>query len=549
MKGHKLISEHPNHFQILSPDGKSFPIAKHALSMHMMTELSKLPKHMYEGSQADETVADQDLPTAGNQNLANSALDMLLSGGPGAPPGSSYIENVPQMATKAADAVKHTGLLGDQPEPVNPQPISTGFNVAANDMTGVNPQTPSASPSDGNIIRSQPDIMAGLTGAMGEQKAAVQAGAEAQKGVAAQSQDILRAQATELTDQKERTDAQLADLDAQGAKIQDAVAQGKIDPGRLWNSSSTANKVGMLASVIIGGLGSGGDANNNLAMKVINENINRDIESQKADMGKNRTLWEINMNKYHNVLAADNATRLNILQGYKGQLDMAAAKAGGPIAQANADAAKAQIDVQIQQLKANQAIFLRNSDNFSPQNGGQEAPSAGGVDVNKMRAALSMAGQPGAPSKEQAAAMLTEYQDYSKINTLLGTVDNAFKKVDQLQNLASRVGDPVQSKSQIDSTEKIFSAQLAKDLEGRATPQDIDSIMENFPKVTDDAQTRMVKLNNIKDSIKAKAGSFRNMQIFGVLNPTDETANTSIAAANRAKSEFRPKASVAQGQK
>lgn len=102
----------------------------------------------------------------------------------------------------------------------------------------------------------------------------------------------------------------------------------KIDPDRYMHNMGTGQKIATIAGLLIGGFGGDG------AMNTLNNAISRDIDAQKADMGKNKYLLD-----YTSKMLGDNINGAQmahvLMNDYAAhQLEQAAAKNGGAKAQA-----------------------------------------------------------------------------------------------------------------------------------------------------------------------------------------------------------------------
>lgn len=138
-------------------------------------------------------------------------------------------------------------------------------------------------------------------------------------------------------------EARLADLESKRLKLEaendelfKAATNNKIDPRRVWNNMSSGNKVMATIAIILGGMGSGGDAANNAAMKVINKAIDDDINAQKEEKENARSLYQLNFQRYRDTQSAMDATRLQMNAIAQGQLNALASKYAAPAAQAKA---------------------------------------------------------------------------------------------------------------------------------------------------------------------------------------------------------------------
>lgn len=525
MKGYKLVKEHQGHFDIKHPDGSVFQVAKHALSLGMMSQLAKMPKHMDEGG---DTSMDAPESYYGAPSLPSNPFSF------------GQDNPYPDLTGQQAPAQSQMGPPAapvEVPQTDVSQTPPPGMSIAATDPTGIaiQNQPQIAAPPDQSQDPRMQDY--GIQGAADSQKKALQEEADARKTAAQSQQDILAAQQNDLKSRNETFEKRMADFDSQNQAIQQGISSNKIDPNRIWNNADTGSKIGMAISLIIGGMGSGGRADNNAALNVMNNAISRDIDAQKANLGTQKSLLEANFQGQHNMMAAENATRINMLQAVKGQLDSAAAKGGGGIAQARADQAKAGIDQQLAQLHQGQAMFMRAQSMFGPGAAGGNGTQPDGVDVNRLRAMSALSGTPGAPSKEDFGKTMDEYQKYQKMTSLVDNLHDAYDQVDKLQNAGDRLNplNAYQSRAQINKIKAEYSAQLAKALEGRATPQDIDSFMEQFPGLLENKTTRATGLNNMENSIKAEFGKFPYMTSTGVLNPNNPYIQTTADVKNKFK--------------
>jgi hypothetical protein len=69
----------------------------------------------------------------------------------------------------------------------------------------------------------------------------------------------------------------------------DKLAKETIDPQRYWNSKSTGDKILSVFASALGGMAGGKDQNNNMALKILQTNITRDIEAQAFNIQNRRT--------------------------------------------------------------------------------------------------------------------------------------------------------------------------------------------------------------------------------------------------------------------
>lgn len=130
----------------------------------------------------------------------------------------------------------------------------------------------------------------------------------------------------------------------------------KIDPKRYFSSMDTPKKFTTALGMIMGGLGAGLTGGQNQVMSYIDKQIDRDIESQKADMGKTQNLMSYNMAKLRNEQDAYAMTKAMHLQAFQNEIQASMAKNQNPIIQARLQQALAPIEIQKAQLMQNTAL-------------------------------------------------------------------------------------------------------------------------------------------------------------------------------------------------
>lgn len=124
-------------------------------------------------------------------------------------------------------------------------------------------------------------------------------------------------------------------------------ASGKIDPNRIWHNSSTGQKVAASIGIILGGIGAGLSRGPNQALEVLNDQVNKDIEAQKLEMGKKQNLLSLNMQKYKNLQDAELKTKIDYATALQAQLAKVAAQSGSQQALASGHAMQAVLQEKI----------------------------------------------------------------------------------------------------------------------------------------------------------------------------------------------------------
>lgn len=162
-------------------------------------------------------------------------------------------------------------------------------------------------------------------------------------------QDAISRQQKWEDDQTADLEKKRQDLDAYGEKM----LSRKIDPQRFWADKSTAQKIAGAFAIALGGV-SAGRGGNNVALDIINQAINRDIEAQKTDIASGRELYNMKaglygdmMNLFKDKRAAKLAAMENGLKAAQMGLNSIAARYKAPEIKAKYAALSAQIQDSI----------------------------------------------------------------------------------------------------------------------------------------------------------------------------------------------------------
>lgn len=243
--------------------------------------------------------------------------------------------------------------MGVSPEQMQPMPVAAPVNEPQNFQLTPNASQPVTSTADKMGLGSQMEAMArGVegqkTGLMAEAEAKAQQGrAEAgaiEKGMIdlAQVQNDFQARTKELTDERS---ALMSDFQ-----------KGHIDPKAYLGRMDTGQKVSTAIGLILGGVGAGLAGGENVVLKMLNQQIDRDIDAQKAEVGKRATLLSANLQEFGLMKDAADMTRINMMDMLKGKLQQAAATATSPLAKAQAMQAIGVIDQQTAPVLAQLAM-------------------------------------------------------------------------------------------------------------------------------------------------------------------------------------------------
>lgn len=233
-----------------------------------------------------------------------------------AAPVSDAVQGVVQGAAGQPLAPIPTLDQGASPASVPEAPISAP--VAANGNLATLPQAPTAS----NPFQS----------ALQEQIKGLELGEKAQE-TAAQGKEAALGDYNRAQEEAASTyDAHVKDAMALREDALKSLQEGKIDSNRYWNNKSTGGKVGTILGIIAAGFNP--THNPNAAIEMLNREIDRDIDSQKADLGRKQNLLSAANDHFKNIQSAADFHRVMTNDLVSHKIDEALAKAATPQAQA-----------------------------------------------------------------------------------------------------------------------------------------------------------------------------------------------------------------------
>jgi hypothetical protein len=253
------------------------------------------------------------------------------------------------------------------------------------------------------------------------------------------------------------------ELDQHVADLQHAIDTNKINPTRYIDNMTTGQKIRSVIGMILSGAGSGVTGQENMASKYLDAQINRDIDSQKANLGKQQNLLGSYMKQYGNINDATNMTRVAINTMLVDQLHKAAAASGS---QLSAGAALQEIGV----LNFNSAQ-LRGS---TAMRRTLLSPEAGNIvpDEMKIKAFITDPAQ-----QERTMKSLKEAQDTESFSA---QAIHAFDRIAQLNTVGNRIMHVGFVPPEVEALEKPLLAAMSKNEAGRYTESDAKALSNLF---------------------------------------------------------------------
>lgn len=154
---------------------------------------------------------------------------------------------------------------------------------------------------------------------------------------------------------------------------------GEVDPEAFWHGHKNAqtgqmegghSKIAAAIGIILGGFNPTDRPNAGLEM--INQRVNQNIQAQVTNLNSKNNIVRANLDHYHNLNQAIEASRLMLNQQAQHMVSAASAKFAGPIAAANAQALNGQLEQQKSQMMQNFAMThmmynLAGNKNMKPE--------------------------------------------------------------------------------------------------------------------------------------------------------------------------------------
>ncbi len=232
--------------------------------------------------------------------------------------------------------------------------IKTGLNQAVDNAVQTPPRQPAAqqqAPQDPYGTAAYSDsLMKGVQ----EQKSGILGEASAIRQQAIADQLALQKQAEAQQHNVEAYQSNFKELEDHRKGLSQAIQDQHIDPNHYMNSLGVGGKILTAVGLVLGGIGGGHGPN--VGQQALDSLIDRDINAQKAELGKKENLLAANMKQYGNIREAADVTRIQMSDITANLLRQNAAKSSDPMAQARAQQAIGELDQKVAPLMAQMAL-------------------------------------------------------------------------------------------------------------------------------------------------------------------------------------------------
>jgi hypothetical protein len=377
-------------------------------------------------------------------------------------------------------------LAGLPPEPLPPE--LQQMQQAQRPQQQMQGATTGQPMQDVQQMAQQPgDVAYGKGLGEGHAAIAMQLKADLARGQA--EQDALRESAAQQATLNQRYQDSLARAQSERKSFMNDYNDGHIDPRHYLDSMGGGKRVATAIGLILGGMGGGLTGQGNPALAFLQNQIDRDINSQVQNLDKKKGLLAANTQTFQDLHSGMTATRANLNDIISMKLKQAAASTSDPQARARALAAASHIDMQSADHLTNMAM----------RQGALGAAANGSVDPARLVTTL-------VPQHHQAA-VFKEIEKAQDVRNITQVAKDAFEQAAK-ENTVMRTGAGLlRVPGSVGALQQALMPTL-KDLEGTVRQAAVDSIKNTItPMPGDDehkiATKRQTLINYLKSNSSA----------------------------------------------
>ena len=505
LENFKKVKEDEDSVHMMHPKGHVIIVATKVLPALQRKQLHALPLHECSGGSISAMASGGKVMkyADGTGDVANQDVPADVP-----PPVVTTPEEIDQELNQAnalgEDADQHPVDVETGPEP-HALPAPDEANPAPDEQ----PAPIAVQPAGPAPQENQPALQAGPqsmnVGDINQQMVSgIQGEAKAQQDLAKQQALIEQKYQKQQGDEAAIWDKKQKDMfDQIDSTIQD-VKNGHIDPKHYVENMGAGQKIATAIGLFLGGLSTPFTHQGNPALEMLNKQIDRDIDAQKAGLNNKMNIYHAYLDQYHNAAAAEAMTRATQIGIYGSRLREAAANSGSAMAQARANQQLAQWGQQIYPL-VQKANFLNETKQINDR-----AQGTGQLSALPPERLVQFTGAP----LEDQNKMFDEIKNAQNINNIrqpsLAAFDQAAKDVRPMTG-GIHTSPTAFIPGMESAGQKAFSGlanTTVKEVEGTARQAAFDSIAKNFrPNFDDDDATIKSKRARWQTYLKAQAAA------------------------------------------
>jgi hypothetical protein len=406
----KLIKEDDKLFHFKTSDGE-FKVVKKGLSKDTLNKINKIKEQSmceggnvqkFEGGGDVKDEAQYDAPLQGDDPTDTNTIDVPSVTPDRAPasvpqddsssnpvgnfigkylvaPTVQSVKDVAGGVGKAVDSVgnfgssiaKGAGLSDDKPAEQAPSDTSEKPPSADDNLKAIQQQLQPQQAQQGQAQPQPPSMAGALDSTMNSYMASNNANARVQAASAKANADQMGAFLKDAQAYQATRQAAQQQLETENAQLAKDVANGHVDPNHFMNNMTERSKVSTAIGILFSGIGAGAHGTN-LALGVLKDQIDKDIEAQKANLGNKQNLLTQNMHRLGDMQAATAATVAQKYAMLQGQIQQQAYQDGSQTALNTANMANQMLQMkmiplhqQIAQYDAQRKMMM--NPNVDPQ--------------------------------------------------------------------------------------------------------------------------------------------------------------------------------------
>jgi hypothetical protein len=437
-KDFKKVAEDDKTATLAHPKGHKIQIVKGTLSKPLQQQLSKLPLHQ----NSPQDVVPDAASTDTTDTAAPSPQDQIAPG-------------------TLQDFMGAIPATTPPPAPTTQMPQATASGVP-----------------DPNAEDAYTKAMQGNAQAAG----AVSAGAKREADILGNSIDSQQAAAKTFQD----TSLSMAHEINNARKD---IAAHYINPNAYMQGLGTGGRIATAIGLILGGAGGGITGQGNPALAVLNQQIDRNLEAQRSNLGARENLLSALGKQYENQTVRDNMFRMINAHVVSDQLLQSAAQTKSPLAMANAKTAASELEMKylpvFRQSAAIQALDASDA-------AGKPLPPANQIQLKTMTGLISPA------DSEKATDSLNSVQ---QLEELRGNLKQGYQ--DLHNRFMNGALSPAYRKSIVDR----FAGPLGHLSTGRYNQEEaanqIGSILPGILEGEETSKSKLTGIDTLVDTLQA----------------------------------------------
>lgn len=305
-------------------------------------------------------------------------------------------------------------------------------------------------------------------------------------------------------------------------RFREDVQNGHIDPNRYIKSMSEPSRIMSGLGILLSGFGMGiMGKGGNPALDYLSKQIDRDIESQRLDLGRKENLLSANFKEFGELRDSSNMARLQIGDMFIKQLQNIADQSVGDSAKVNANLIESKYNTEVviplrKEMALNRMMFKMGAG----QGGVSQETTPGGARVNSVSGLNpSTIIQRLAPEKERERLMkdAKELEDHQSARQ---AVLSSFDKVANLSSFSKLYNplhpyDSYQNHKTVEGLINPVLEDYTHKVAGRTTAENVSLIKSAFARVGNDAKTNS-ELRRTIDSIMRGEMNYPSLRPYGV---------------------------------